>query len=676
MYKIAHIITLLFLVFFSACSSQNQAESSSNNQNSKLTIVKAPIADGTDVSTLQMLSLEFSVPINPDTITSSSVYIANDANVSISSELTLDSNNTKVTIQPYLFLQASTTYTFVVTTDVQSAEGLSLSTPYMYTFTTKDDSTDDGIAVEFSGIKPSDTKTDVPHTTDISIQFSKDIAPISDTTGLIRLTDTNSDEVNGTIEFFNSTITFKPAVNLSPQMTYTVTLDASKITDMHGNTYDASATSWTFTTYQFSTVSSSGFKAFATLDLTSNAKKLLNISQYTNDIIVAVNNTSLDFVEITLDATTLTPTLTKLSSYDLNSTIYGTYNLDEVLFVATENNLNILSVTADGNVSNEPLSVDGKVYDLIVDNNIYLVGPQFGFKVYEDDGGGGFSLLSDVNTSGMIPINIELSKGSIGKRLHVADYNGGVNHYDENGTFVSRTDLNGSTRDLNVMTDSYGEDTYLFASNSIGITKLLDLNGSINSGNPDIELLSSANNIVSNLDKYSMFNVMYFTNKQKGVMVYINEDGYHYDALLSTTGDIIHSEVSSLISSYPVLVTLDAIGELNIFNSERDLDKPTYIGSGIMGQDIAILTFDEPLDMSSFTKNDFIFTDVEGVPVVFDMNVSFDGTGTVVELSATSSGVCFNSCDINTTTNILDLVGNAHIPAVYNFFSEVQEIIP
>jgi hypothetical protein len=621
---------------------------------------------------MQMLSLEFTTAVNPDTITSSSVYIKDSNNNPVGAQLIRYLDNKKIIIKPYQYLKPSSEYTFVATTTLKSASGQSLSQPYTYTFKTKNDSTDDGLPVSFADIKPSDSVL-VSQNSDISIQFNKDIAPIANPDGLIIVKDGDGVGVNGTIEFFNSIVTFKPDTALQGiEMTYTVTLDGSRITDMYGNSYDeTNATTWTFSTISNE---SEGYKSLANIDLLSNSNKQI-LTAYPSMLVVA-NGTTLDVVKINTNLTKIT--LEKIQSYNMNTTIYSAYNLDDLLFIATQNNINILRVGQDGSISVEqsPVSVVGKIYDFIVDNNkIYAVGPEFGFKVYGEDG----TIFKEIDTTQMVPIDIEISKGVNGQiRLHLSDYNGKVHHYDENATFISATDLNGSTRDMAIIDDASSEDTALFVSNSLGKQNVLDLNGTINPDFlvNDFELLSSADGIISKAG------VLYINNRQKGIVVYDDYEQSIYGPI-QTSGEIVDFEIIDLMSNYPLIVTVDAAGSLNVFNAYQDTESPTISANYNSSEDNFFLNT-EALDFDTLSIDNFSLEDNTLNASVLDFdtlsidNSSLeDNTSSAVDfnLSATlsptwnqtqiiittSPGACILGCTLSISPNVKDIVGNSYV---------------
>ena len=209
-------------IFFIACS----GNSSSKNKDkvSYISIAKAPISTAEPVSIDQKIVLLFTAPINPITLSDSSAYIkdVNNTNIGLSIDYSIDTNLSSLyefVLTPYEYLKPSQLYTLVVTTSVESILGESLSADYNLSFTTAADTVDD-TNLTFEAFKPS-SGLDADPLTDISIEFSKNISSEAEhTDAQIFSVTTGGQDISGSVEVFNSILTFKPDNPLSANTTY------------------------------------------------------------------------------------------------------------------------------------------------------------------------------------------------------------------------------------------------------------------------------------------------------------------------------------------------------------------------------------------------------------------------------------------------------------------------
>ena len=561
------LLTVVISTFFIACS--DDTSSSSDTKDVEFTIVKAPISDSTLVSTFQMLSLEFSVPIDPNTVAYTSVYIVDSSGTSIDSELIIDITNTKVTIKPFLYLQSATTYSFVVTTDVKSATGLSLSIPYTYVFTTLADSLDPGGQISFVSSNPKvESTADI--NTDIKIGFDRFVAPSDNQ--LIKVS-TGGIEVAGSEEYFNSVVTFKPSVPLTTSTEYNISIIGSP-TDMYGNSFNTSSYdgAFGFQTGEVALDSDIWNEDINVIDIGHEGYLIRTVS-FTDvefDYLAVAREGGVDFYD------TSTIPFTKV---DYSLPISSKITDKKYTWASNGDNL-LISTMSDGvywvRFSNTTLT-DSNDFEVVryletemgiygVDiglnssdilDKIYVVGPNMGLKVLNIDENGDLSSTDSIAIDGS-PLKVVSYTGGIAspiRHLFVSDYEHGVWSFDENGTSQVDTNITSSANHIFKTNDTLNDLVYSLT--AVGNTEY------INAVTPaDASAGGSMLSYVNDVSSFTLSQSL-ISMPDKGVVIY-NAD---YNSL--SNENILKPSsghpVSATMANDSIITILTKEGKLYIF---------------------------------------------------------------------------------------------------------------
>lgn len=609
-------IFLTFLtLFFIGCSSDIQEEPSlSENQTKYLSISKAPI--GYEIPIFQKLTLEFNAELNTGSITDSSVYIedANGTHVGLYLGISTDVNLTKIIFTPFQYLSPSSTYTIFVTTDVKSIGGLSLAQDYNSSFITASSVLDDS-NLSLVGFKP-DLNLSAEPLMDISLEFSKYIsdAPLYDGSTVLELKDSSGVVLNGEVSFFNSIVSFSPTVALDLNETYTITL-ISDITDMYGNIYGG-ARSWEFKTNIYTAlVQNKGFKSLHKYPMNEPASIVRTVltSDFKNLVCVAAQGKMIFYgLDVSFNGY---PSL--FYSYEvLIPSQINTVEIcdDRYMMVGTMNDgVYILEVNATSarELAHLPTTNHEAVYGVTCgkDTNqstdkLYAVGPNLGMDIYNLEGNDTISFVNNIAIDGA-PLKVVTALNQSSRRVYVSDYNFGVRVFDENGTSILNTELNGSTKNV-VVVGNKDYPTGVLAINSIGRSISLYLDGNVSQYEASIDLLSSITDIDIRRDDYTSY--AYMVNENKGVMVLESSYGIYKNGLIKTDGNVV-SASSIIDANLSFIATLDDDGVVNIFNSTLDVYEPypsIYLGAD---GNITVL-FNEFVDPLTANNTSFLIEEI------------------------------------------------------------------
>lgn len=196
-----------------------------------------PVNGANNVPLNKIISATFSQIMNPATVTPTSFRVSNGT-ANIAGVFTF--SGTKVIFTPSAQLTANTNYTATITTAVKNANGVGMTTDYVWTFTTGTSLTPLILATD-----PVNLATNVPLNKVISATFNQVMNPATVTNTSFKVMD-GLTQVNGTFTFSGATVRFTPSSNLTPNTTYDVTIStAVKNTAGLGMTNDYT---WSFTT--------------------------------------------------------------------------------------------------------------------------------------------------------------------------------------------------------------------------------------------------------------------------------------------------------------------------------------------------------------------------------------------------------------------------------------------
>ncbi len=228
----AFLVTLMFIL--TGCGGSGVDDHADTSKYLRVSMASATI--DSPVSVNKYVTLVFSSNIDETTVDASSVYIADENNISIAADLTVSKE--KISIIPNEFFLPSNQYTIVVTTDVEDMEGRTLENIFTYAFVTA--STPDTLPPSLLTVTPEDN-TQAPVTTDIIMEFDENIAG----NGVLQLKESDTNIiVNGTTMTSEYTLHFVPEGNLTYGSNYTVSLQGT-VEDLAGNAYGG-LTSWNF----------------------------------------------------------------------------------------------------------------------------------------------------------------------------------------------------------------------------------------------------------------------------------------------------------------------------------------------------------------------------------------------------------------------------------------------
>ena len=573
-YILALFFGLFILVSFLiiGCSNDVTAPSSSSKT---LSITRAPAADGIDITNL--LAIEFSADIDINSIrvgevisfpidSTTPIQIKNSNENFIEASISLDNNNPKkVLIRPYLYLQPSSTYTIVVTTDLKDIDGNSLSSNAELTFTTSELSLNPGGEISFADINPKGVAIAVDPNSEIAIEFDRFIAPSHDKLFSV---STAGNEVQGTIEQFNAKATFIPSSPLSLSTDYDINM-INPPTDLYGNAYNqASGMNWSFTTSATEVGNGAYTPIVASRVKAGTAGYLLcyyPLGGGDQDMIAVAKDGGIDFYYLNAGTFEKQPFSLSIASAVTEMVFVDGPNLNDAMLISTMND-GIYKVQTNGTNStvSRYLENESGIYGIAygkdgsgVVDRIYAVGPQMGMKIFTVDGNGDMTFDKTVSINGepLKVVGYTYSLAALIRKTYVSDYTNGVRVFDENGTFESLVDVNGTIKHIASSNDTIADNIY--AINTIGNIYAID------AGSPTTAFFVTS--IFSNVNdmNYDLFSSkLYISTTKDGYFNYTPNYmvGADTKILLKSSGNIVSS-----INAGGWNITLDSDGTLNIY---------------------------------------------------------------------------------------------------------------
>ena len=527
-----------------------------------LSITKAPADD--IVSIFQTISLEFSDDLDASTITDSSAYIMDISGNHVGLHLDIGSPANKVVFTPYQYFKPSSAYTLVITTAIKNTAGESLSTDYVYIFTTQADSVDTS-TITLVDINPHLATADI--STEISLEFNKFISPEAQYNGPDLLSMTCSESaISGDIEFFNSVVRFKPTVALPAGANCTINL-VGIITDMYGNIYTGPS-SWNFTT-DATEIGDGGYNLLpdSSIDVGTAGYLLCYypLGGGDQDMIAVAKDGGIDFYYLNAGTFEKQPFSLSIASAVTEMVFVDGPNLNDAMLISTMND-GIYKVQTNGTNStvSRYLENESGIYGIAygkdgsgVVDRIYAVGPQMGMKIFTVDGNGDMTFDKTVSINGepLKVVGYTYSLAALIRKTYVSDYTNGVRVFDENGTFESLVDVNGTIKHIASSNDTIADNIY--AINTIGNIYAID------AGSPTTAFFVTS--IFSNVNdmNYDLFSSkLYISTTKDGYFNYTPNYmvGADTKILLKSSGNIVSS-----INAGGWNITLDSDGTLNIY---------------------------------------------------------------------------------------------------------------
>ena len=191
-------------------------------------VATTPAANATGVATSAAVTAQFSRPIDPTTVTSSTFTLSGPSGA-ISGTVTYTDSTSTATLVPSAALAPATTYTATLTTGIRAADGMPLASTVAWSFTTATPPPPQVVRTV-----PTAGATDATTTATVSIVFSKSMDPTTLTSSTVKLSGPGG-PVTGTVVYTDSslTATFTPSAPLTAGATYTGTVAASVASSDH-----------------------------------------------------------------------------------------------------------------------------------------------------------------------------------------------------------------------------------------------------------------------------------------------------------------------------------------------------------------------------------------------------------------------------------------------------------
>jgi hypothetical protein len=212
-----------------------------------IVISTIPAAGATNVATNTKIVAYFNEALNPSTISGTSFLVTGPGTTVVTGTLTYDAANRSIVFDPDFLLTTGTTFTVRITTSVEDVAGNSMTSDYVWSFTT-------GLSTDVTpptvtSTNPADGAIGVPINTTVTAFFSEamDASTLTTTTFTFTL-DQAGTPVTGTVTCPSpgSFATFTPDSNLAISMVYDATITIG-VTDLAGNNLAVEYT-WSFTT--------------------------------------------------------------------------------------------------------------------------------------------------------------------------------------------------------------------------------------------------------------------------------------------------------------------------------------------------------------------------------------------------------------------------------------------
>lgn len=671
------IFSLIFLFGCSQDSTKTLQEDTTSAQ--YLSISKAPI-NTEPISIAQNITLEFSKELNQNTINSSSVYLLEnkaDENVTIDTDLQINTN--RVTLSPLRYLNVLSNYTLVVTTEVKDIEGRALSKDYRFRFSTSNELYDP-FPLGFRNLKPQNHSTSALVQTDIVLDFNKTITLpkelLNTPNAILEVRDANATEINGTLEIFNSLLRFTPSEPLAYDSNITVTLNAN-ISDMYGHPYEGVSTWWFQTKAQNESPEiNAGFAPLESTDINKTSVLIQTIYDTNTSSKIAVATTSsLEIYLINYPEILTKPNLEYLHSYNLANITAMLCTDDSHLLVATADS-GIYSLQVDPSSISEVSHIDAAetIYSIALgyDNNntlntIYAVGPKYGLRAFEyNPSDATLTLKKSVDTNNSAYLDVmevqayDPTNAAQVRKVYLADYNGGVDIFDENLSKISRVEINGSVKKLALYED-YNGPMGLFAISSSGNVQAFGFDGSLFEY-VKLDLPGTPSNIRSLLNPQTYSSQLYYSSLNKGLLI---ANGDYASDIINTGGSVVASEVVQGFSPPKAfLVTLNQNGSLKLYNAVKDTQSPTLStipqNQGTVqatGSNFTLEFYDDYLDLSSISKNKIKFTQTNAQAVDFNLSITPTEFSCIIELLPTNT-LSYGNYTVTVDSNISDMLGH------------------
>jgi hypothetical protein len=210
-------------------------------------ILTDPAANELDVRLDILMTMTFSEPMDPVTISATSIELVDADGVAVLGAVYYDVFGRTATFAPAEDLEAGAVYDATVTTGVRDLSGQPMVSDHLWSFTT-DDATIDSTRPTVVSTDPTDLAVEVLVSTLVEATFSEGMDPFTLTSSSVELVDPDGFLVTSAV-FYDvptNTVSLVPDLELLGQTTYTATVLATAA-DLAGNTLLDDYV-WSFTT--------------------------------------------------------------------------------------------------------------------------------------------------------------------------------------------------------------------------------------------------------------------------------------------------------------------------------------------------------------------------------------------------------------------------------------------
>jgi len=445
------IILTVFITFFSACSGGGSSSSSATTDSvlKSSSTFKAYFAPSQNsVAVNAFVLLEFSQSVDESTLSSDNIYIQDADTNKITTTISLENSNIKVTPTANLTLNA--TYTLVVTTNIKNSEGASLGENYKWEFTA---SSPDTSAPTIKSTLPAISSTSADITTNIILEFDELLDTTNIQAGTLELRDSSNNLVSGNFNYSNQWLVFFPSANLNANESYTINI-LKTLYDSSSNAYDSN-TSFTFTTSS-TALNSDGFAKVSTdLSINSDSYSML----VPNDTTLFVGSKD-KISKISTTRSNSVPDLTL--SNTKNSTEFGTiYDIKTLktqgscstypyIVLATSKGVSIvdesdLSIKSSFAIDKSSFGVDVVCNSTNSHVYAYVASSSNGINILDITDSTNITSVTSFSTTG-VAFDV-ISKND---KIYTASYSDGINVYDNTGTLLQHFASDSTARAINI----------------------------------------------------------------------------------------------------------------------------------------------------------------------------------------------------------------------------------
>lgn len=242
--RILWTTTLLLTTLMAGCN--NDSNNEALESESTPTIISGNVDDtAVDVAINSQISVTFSEAMDSATLNATSFSVAAGSETPIVATVSLDNDSNTAILTPTSDFGTGILYTATVTSAVKSALGMPLANDIVWSFTTS--AAPDITSPIVNATYPLDNATNFALNRDIKAEMSESLDP--DTVSITSFTLSNdTTEIDGTVNYNGTTVTFNADSDLAASTLYTATLTTA-VTDLAipANALAANYV-WSFTT--------------------------------------------------------------------------------------------------------------------------------------------------------------------------------------------------------------------------------------------------------------------------------------------------------------------------------------------------------------------------------------------------------------------------------------------